>query len=100
GWYNATNRFAQSSSSSEAFSLTTPSFTKNGNASSNTASVSFCFMYWLFTHANFVLSKNAGDFDRRSSVNNSMNSSLEKISSSPPGVQPSNAMKLNSASGK
>ena len=61
---------------------------------------SFCFIYWLLTHANFCLSKNAGDFDKRFSSKILINSSLEKISSSPSGDQPNNAIKLNNASGK
>ena len=39
-------------------------------------------------------------FDKRFSSKILINSSLEKISSSPSGDQPNNAIKLNNASGK
>ena len=47
-----------------------------------------------------LLIENAGDFDKRFSSKILINSSLEKISSSPSGDQPNNAIKLNNASGK
>ena len=41
-----------------------------------------------------------GDLERRFSSKILINSSLEKISSSPSGDQPNNVIKLNNASGK
>jgi len=75
------------------------SLTKGFKKVHSSLSFSF-FIYSLLVQSNLFISKKEGAFDNLFSSNIFINSSLENISFSFPVDQPSNARKLNIASGR